>query len=88
MAESTRDILWLSLPLPGLHYLVGVGTHGNPEGSSQSEVSQLDGSKLIDKQVLRLQVSVDDPMAVTEIQPLQQLEQVALWECPRERAMK
>lgn len=81
VAESTRDVLWLSLPLPaGLHYLVGVGTHGNPEGSSQSEVSQLDGPKLIDEQVLRLQVSVDDPMAVTEIQPLQQLGQVALWE--------
>lgn len=65
---------------PGLHHLVGVGAHGNPEGSSQSKVSQLDGAKLIDEQVLRLQISVDDSMAVAEVQPLQQLGEVALWE--------
>lgn len=67
----------LLLP-PVRQYLMGVGAQGHPEGSSQSEVSQLDGTQLIDEQILGLQVSVDDPMRVAEIHALQQLEEVAL----------
>lgn len=61
-----------------LWYLVGVGAQGHPEGSSQSKVSQLDGTHLTDEQILGFQVSVDDPMRVAEAHPLQQLEEVAL----------
>lgn len=57
---------------------MGVGAQGHPEGPSQSKVSQLDGSQLIDEQILGLQVSVDDPMRVAEVHPLQHLEEVAL----------
>lgn len=57
---------------------MGVGAQGHPEGSSQSEVGQLDGPQLVDEQVLGLQVSVDNPMRVAEAHPLQQLEEVAL----------
>lgn len=88
VAESPSDILWLSLPPPtGLHHLMGVGAQGNPEGSSQSKVRQLDGPELVDEQVLRLQISVDDPMTVTEVQSLQQLGEVALWERPEEEPL-
>lgn len=64
--------------IPQRHHLVGVGAQGNPEGSSQPKVGQLDGSKLIDEQILGLQVPVDDPMRVAEIHSLQELEEVAL----------
>ena len=64
---------------------MGVGAQGHPEGSSQSEVSQLDGPQLIDEQILRLQVSMDDPMRVAEAHPLQQLEEVTLEQRARER---
>lgn len=83
VAECSGDVASAVLRLPSvLQYLVGVGAQGHPEGSSQSEVSQLDGAQLIDEQILGLQVSVDDPMRVAEIHPLQQLEEVAL---PSER---
>lgn len=59
---------------------MGIGAQGNPKGASQSKVSQFDGPKLIDEQVLRLQVSVNDPVGVAEADPLQQLGEVALWE--------
>lgn len=80
VAESTRAVIWLFLSSPALHYLMGIGAQGNPKGPSQSEVSQFDGPTLIDEQVLRLQVSVNDLVGVAETHPLQQLGEVALWE--------
>lgn len=70
MAESDSEVIWLSFSSPALHYLMGIGAQGNPEGPSQSKVSQFDGPKLIDEQVLRLQVSVNDPVGVAETHPL------------------
>lgn len=58
---------------------MGIGAQGNPKGPSQSKVGQFDDPKLIEKQVLRLQVSVNDPVGVAETHPLQQLGEVALW---------
>lgn len=66
-------------------YLMGVGAQGHPKGSSQSKISQLDGPQLIDEQILGLQVSMDDPMRVAEVHPLQQLEEVTLEQWARER---
>lgn len=57
---------------------MGVGAQRHAKGSSQSKVSQLDGTQLINEQVLGLQVSVNDPMRVAEIHPLQQLKKVTL----------
>lgn len=57
---------------------MGVGAQRHSKGSSQSKVSQLDGTQLINEQILGLQVSVDDPMRVAEIHPLQQLKEVTL----------
>lgn len=66
-------------------YLMGVGAQRHPEGSSQSKVSQLDGPQLTDEQILGLQVSMDDPMRVAEVHPLQQLEEVTLEQRARGR---
>lgn len=79
VAEFASDVVWLSLSSPALHYLVGVGAQGNPKGPSQSKVGQFDGPEPIKEQVLRLQVSVNDPVGVAETRPFQQLGKVALW---------
>ena len=61
-------------------YLMCVDPHWDPEGPSQPKVGQFDDALVVDEQVLGLQVSVQNPSAVTEQDPLQDLVQVALRE--------
>jgi len=58
--------------------LVSVRADGHAEGPRQAEVCQFDLPLGVDEQVLGLQVSMQNPVRVTEGQALQQLEQVAL----------
>lgn len=59
-------------------YFMCVGANGNPKGSSQAKVCQLDLALGVDEEVLGLQVPVKDPVRVAEGQALQQLEEVTL----------
>lgn len=56
-----------------LLYLVGIGSQRNTEGSRQSEIRQLQVTLTVDQQVLRLQVAVQDSVAVTITNSLDQL---------------
>ena len=71
-----------SQPIPpgarGPAYLVGVDTDGHAEGPRQAKVGQLDHTLVVDEQVLGLQVAVQHPPAVAEVDALQDLVQVAL----------
>lgn len=51
----------------------------NPKGSSQPKVGQLDGSLLVNKEVLRFQVTMEHTARVAKHNPLQDLVRVALW---------
>lgn len=55
-----------------------VGANGNPKGSCQAKVRELDIALGIDEEVLGLQVPVKNPVRVAEGQALQQLEEVTL----------
>lgn len=46
---------------------------GYSESTSKPEICQLQVPFLVDEQILRLQISVEDPMAVTVSDPLNQL---------------
>lgn len=59
-------------------YLVCVSANGNAEGPCEAEVRQLDLSLGVDKEVLGLQVSMQNSVRVAEGQALQQLEEIAL----------
>ena len=52
--------------VPEGHYLVGVHAHGDAKGAGQAEVGDLDRTVLVDQQVLRLQIPVEDPPLVAE----------------------
>ena len=54
-------------------HLVSVHAHWDPEGASETEVSNLDASVLVDEQVLRLHVAVEHSPLVAEQDSLQQL---------------
>lgn len=56
-----------------------VDPDGHPKRTGQAEVRQLDHSLIIDQQVLRLQVPVENPAAVTEQDGLQNLVQITLY---------
>lgn len=59
-------------------YLVCVSANGNAEGPCEAEVRQLDLSLGVDKEVLGLQISMQNSVRVAEGQALQQLEEIAL----------
>ena len=59
-------------------YLVRVDADGHTESPRQAEVGQLDHALVVDEQVLWLQVAVQHPPAVAELDALQDLVQVAL----------
>ena len=45
---------------------MSVNSDGNPKGSGEPKVCNLDGAILVDQQVRRLQVSVQDPSGMAE----------------------
>lgn len=53
--------------------LIGVGLDGDGFGSSQSEVGQLEVTAVIDEEVLRLQVAMQNTARVTESQAAEEL---------------
>lgn len=57
---------------------MGVDPDGNTEGPSQAKVCQLDDSLVVNQEVLRFQVPVEDSTTMTEEDPLQDLVEVAL----------
>ena len=59
-------------------YLMCVGSDGHTKGSSQSKVCQFDHTLCTDEQVLRLQVSMQDAMRMTELNGIENLVDIAL----------
>ena len=55
---------YVGRPVPQRHDLVGVGPHGNPKGSGQTKVGQLELSLPIDEQVGGFQIAVQDPVVM------------------------
>lgn len=54
-------------------HLVRVGTQGNTKGACKPKVCQLQIARLIDEQVLRLEISVEDTMSVAIVNSTKQL---------------
>lgn len=63
----------LGRPIPQRHNLVGVGPDGEADGTGQAKVGQLEVALLIDKQVLRLQVAMEDAAGMAVCQATDQL---------------
>lgn len=57
---------------------MGVDPDRNTKGPSQAKVCQFDNSLVVDQEVLRFQVPVEDSTTVTEVNALQDLVEVAL----------
>ena len=55
-----------SIPVPKSYNFMSVNSDGNPKGSGKPKVCNLDGAILVDQQVGRLQVSVQDSSGVAE----------------------
>ena len=53
-------------PIPQGHDLVGVDADGNSEGARKAKVGDLDGSILVDQEILGLEVAVEDAALVAE----------------------
>ena len=70
----------LGCPVPQGHHLVGVHSDGDPEGSSQPEVGDLDAAVLVDEKILGLHVSMENSPLVTEQDALQQLNSEQLFQ--------
>ena len=62
-APSTVNYTWW--PIPERDNLVGVGLGGHGLGPGQPKVRQLELAPLVDEQVLRLEVAVEDAARVT-----------------------
>lgn len=52
---------------------MGVSPHGNTERSGKSEISELEIVMTVDEQILRLEISVEDPVRMTVKQTRVQL---------------
>lgn len=59
-------------------YLMCVGPHWYSEGPAQSKVSQLDGSLLINEEILWLEIAMQYTSRVTEHNTLENLVCIAL----------
>lgn len=57
----------------GTIYLVSVGTQGDTEGSGKTKIGQLEVTLLVDEQVLRLQITVQDSVGVAVANSLAKL---------------
>lgn len=65
---------------------MGVCAERDSKGARQSEIGELEHAVLVDQQVLRLEVAVDDAVRVAVGQALEQLVRVRLHEAGREGA--
>ena len=70
----------LGCSVPQGDHLVGVHSDGDPEGSSQPEVGDLDAAVLVDEKILGLHVSMENSPLVTEQDALQQLNSEQLFQ--------
>lgn len=59
-------------------YLMGVDPYRYTKSPSQAKICQFDNSLVINKEVLRFQVTMEDTSTVTEVNALQDLVKVAL----------
>ena len=57
---------------------MGVRPNRDAECPGEAEVGKLDVAVLVDEQVLRLQIAVEDPVRVAELDPGEELPHVAL----------
>ena len=73
---GAEEDLWCAVP--ERDDLVGVGADGEGEGAGEAEVGELDGAAVVDEQVLRLEVAVEDAVRVAVRDARQQLLHVAL----------
>ena len=73
---GAEEDLWRAVP--ERDDLVGVGADGEGEGAGEAEVGELDGAAVVDEQVLRLEVAVEDAVRVAVRDARQQLLHVAL----------
>ena len=70
----------LGCSVPQGDHLVGVHSDGDPEGSSQPEVGDLDAAVLVDEKILGLHVSMENSPLMTEQDALQQLNSEQLFQ--------
>ena len=54
-------------------YLVSVNSDWDSESSGQSEIRDFDGSVLVDQQILRLQITMNDSVTVKKVYTAQDL---------------
>ena len=59
--------------VPESNYFVGVSAERNTEGASQTEIGQLQVALLVNEQVLRLEVTVQDAVGVAVARALEEL---------------
>jgi hypothetical protein len=66
------------VPPQGGTYLVRVRPEWDTKGSGETKVGELEVTVLVDEQVLRLEISMEDPVGVAVVQSLDQLQREAL----------
>ena len=71
VGATTKQNVWGSVPQGD--DLIGKGVHWNTKCSSQSKVAQLQDPFTVNQKVLRLQVPVQDPVLVAEIDAFEEL---------------
>lgn len=52
---------------------MGEGLNGQTEGSGQSKIGDLEGACLVDEEVLRLEVAVNDSAGMAVVEPITEL---------------
>ena len=70
--------VYVAVSVYSTSYLMSVGSDGHTKGSSQSKVCKFDHTLRTDEQVLRLQVSMQDAMRMTELNGIENLVDIAL----------
>ena len=73
---SAQEYFWRTIPQS--FYFMSEGTDGDSEGSGEAEISYLDGTQFVDKQILGFEVPVDDTTGVTVVDPIQDLIHITL----------
>jgi len=69
-------------------YFVGVRSYWDTKSPRQSKICEFNVSVGINEQVLWFEISMKDTMAVTVVQPLEQLIQIALEQSMRRRRIR
>jgi len=71
VGAGTEEDVWGAVPQR--HDFVGEGVDGDAEGAGETEVCQLELAFVVDEKVLRLQIAVQDPVGMAEVNALQEL---------------